>query len=57
MAKHGGFDILISVSFFFNVSPLEKGFVLGAMRMADGWIRNLDEVISELVDFWKKHAA
>jgi len=36
---------------------LEKGFVLGAMRMADGWIRNFDEVISELVDFWKKHAA
>jgi len=35
---------------------LEKGFVLGAMSMADGRIRNLDEVIGELVDFWKKHA-
>jgi len=35
---------------------LEKGFVLGAMRMADGRIRNLDEVISELIDFWEKYA-
>jgi hypothetical protein len=24
--------------------------------MADGWIRNLDEVIGEHVDFWKEHA-
>jgi hypothetical protein len=31
--------------------------VRGAMRMADGRIRSMDEVISELIDFWKKHAA
>jgi hypothetical protein len=30
--------------------------VRGAMRMADGRIRNFDEVISELIDLWKKHA-
>jgi len=30
--------------------------VRGALRMADGRIRNFDEVISELVDFWEKHA-
>ena len=26
--------------------------VRGAMRMADGRIRDLDEVIGELIDFW-----
>jgi hypothetical protein len=29
--------------------------VRGAMCMADGRIRNFDEVISELIDFWEKH--
>jgi hypothetical protein len=24
--------------------------------MADGWIRNLDEIIGEHVDFWNEHA-
>jgi hypothetical protein len=27
-----------------------------ALQRADGRIRNFDEVISELIDFWKKHA-
>lgn len=29
--------------------------VRGAMRKADGKIRNMDEVIAELIEFWKKH--
>jgi len=27
--------------------------VRGAMRRADGKIRNMDEVIAELIEFWK----
>jgi len=30
--------------------------VRGALQRADGRIRNLDEVIGELVDFRKRHA-
>jgi len=30
--------------------------VRGALRRADGKIRNIDEVIAELIDFWKKHS-
>jgi hypothetical protein len=30
--------------------------VRGAMRMADGKIRNMDEVIAELIEFWKKRS-
>jgi len=28
--------------------------VRGAMHRADGKIRNMDEVIAELIEFWKK---
>ena len=30
--------------------------VRGAMHRADGKIRNMDEVIAELIEFWKKQA-
>jgi len=29
--------------------------VRGELRRRDGKIRNMDETIAELVDFWKKH--
>lgn len=29
--------------------------VRGVLRSSDGKIRDMDEVISELIEFWKKH--
>ena len=29
--------------------------VRGIMQKTDGKIRNMDEVITELIEFWKKH--
>jgi len=30
--------------------------VRGVLRRSDGKIRNMDEVITELIEFWKKHS-
>jgi hypothetical protein len=30
--------------------------VRGALQRADGKMRNMDEVIAELIEFWKKHS-
>lgn len=30
--------------------------VRGIFRRSDGKIRNMDEVIAELIEFWKKHS-
>jgi len=35
---------------------LEGFAVRRELQRADGRIRNFDEVISELIDFWEKHA-
>ena len=30
--------------------------VRGALQRADGKIKNIDEVIAELIEFWKTHS-